>query len=116
MINSKIINTLLISFGFLSIYSSSAQAQSANISQPDAFQSNEVDPVYGNSGFNPMDLIHNANLFNGRNNADFLEDTNENLDSATSDFKKEQLKRLQEMQQQQSQPTTEDTENLIEPQ
>ena len=116
MMNLKIISPLLIGFSLMSIYSQSVNAQSVSSKEPDAFQSNEKNPLYGNSGFNPMDLIHNANLFNGRSSADFAEDTNKELDNATSDFRKQQLQRMNEMQQQQEQPTTVDANNLTEPQ
>ena len=82
MIDLKIISPLLITFSLMSIYSQPVNAQSVNSKELDVFQSNEVDPLYGTSGFNPMDLIHNANLFNGRTGADFAEDTNKQLDTA----------------------------------
>ncbi len=97
MTKLKIISTLLITFGIINI---PVQAQNINDNQPDTFQSNEVNPLYGESGFNPLDLIHNANFCRNRTSADFAEDTNKNLDTAADDFKKQQLQRLIEMQQQ----------------
>lgn len=74
------------------------KAQSVNEKPPQPFQSNEQNPLYGEGGINPMDLIHNANLLNNRSSADFISDTNENLDKAAQDFKQQQLERMQQQQ------------------
>ena len=47
-------------------------------------------------GFNPLNLIHNANLRRSRNGDDFAEDTQTNLDKAAADFKRQQQLRLQQ--------------------
>jgi hypothetical protein len=56
------------------------------------------------SGFDPMSLIHNANLSRSRNGSDFAEDTQRNLNQAADQFKQLQQQRMLEMQQQQSSP------------
>lgn len=107
VLNSTLFTTLTITLGFIGFSQNSLNAQSiTNNQQPQPYQSNEVNPLYGTSGFNPMQLIHNANFLNGRNSNDFAEDTNKNIDNAAEDFKQQQLKRMMEMQkQQQSTPS-----------
>ena len=102
MIKLKFISSLLISVSCLATISNSANAQITDPNQPPTFQSNEVDPLTGTSGFNPLDLIHNANLLNGRSGAEFAADSNEQIDDAASEFKKQQLQRMLELQQQQN--------------
>ena len=104
--NIKSIFALTSTLGLILISGQPSYAQPVNQKQPEPFQANEQNPLYGN-GINPMDLIHNANLLNGRSAADFMEDTNENLDQATDDFKKLQLERMQQ-QQLESNPSGED--------
>jgi hypothetical protein len=102
VINSTLFTTVTITLGFIGFSQNTTHAQSiTNNQQPQPFQSNEVNPMYGTSGFNPMQLIHNANFLNGRNQNDFAEDTNKNIDNAAEDFKQQQLQRMMEMQKQQ---------------
>lgn len=101
VINSTLFTTLTITLGFISFSQNYVNAQNINNQQPQPYQSNEVNPMYGTSGFNPMQLIHNANFLNGRNGDEFAEDTNKNINSAAEDFKQQQLKRMIEMQKQQ---------------
>jgi hypothetical protein len=56
------------------------------------FPSNERDPNSGNLGadINPMKLMHQLQMSNGRSMSDFVTDSNRNIDSAASDFKKQQ--------------------------
>jgi hypothetical protein len=49
-------------------------------------------------GFNPLNLIHNANFRRSRNGEDFAEDTQTNLNKAAADFKRQQQLRLQQQQ------------------
>lgn len=72
----------------------------------DPFVSNDVDPSKQGlgGGFDPMSLIHNANLSRTRNGADFAEDTQRNINKAADQFKQLQQQRLMEMQQQQTDP------------
>lgn len=98
--NFKILVSIIISLGFITIADNSVNAQGINNNgQPQPFQSNEKNPLHGD-GINPLDLIHNANFLNSRNGEDFAEDTNRNLDSAAEDFKQQQKKRMMEMQKQ----------------
>ncbi|MGA1623548.1 MAG: hypothetical protein ACO36E_12600 [Synechocystis sp.] len=81
-----------------------AQAQYLPPGNETPFTANEVDPTkqgLGN-GFDPMSLIHNANLSRSRNGADFADDTQRTLNEAADQFKKMQQQRLEQMQQ----PTT----------
>ncbi|WP_066344390.1 hypothetical protein [Geminocystis sp. NIES-3708] len=97
--NSNILGSIIISLSLITVTHNSVNAQAVRNGQPQPFQSNEKNPLYGDS-INPMDLIHNANFFNSRNGADFAEDTNRNIDSAAEDFKQQQQKRMMEMQKQ----------------
>ncbi|MGI0480437.1 hypothetical protein ACN4EE_06570 [Geminocystis sp. CENA526] len=105
--NSPIFTSVIMTLGFIAMSHNSVNAQSiGNNQQPQPFQSNEVNPMHGTSGFNPMQLIHNANFFNSRTGEEFVEDTNKNIDSAAQDFRQQQLQRMMEMQkQQQSTPS-----------
>ncbi|NEO86117.1 MAG: hypothetical protein F6J87_17955 [Spirulina sp. SIO3F2] len=65
------------------------------------FPTNEQDPVFGGQDFDPIDIIHDANLGRGQTADEFREQTNENLDEASQDFRQQQRERLRELQQQQ---------------
>lgn len=93
----------LLALGSMSVPAAIAQSTTPG---EDPFVSNSVDPSkqgLGN-GFDPMSLIHNANLSRSRNGADFAEDAQRNINSAADQFKQLQQQRVLEMQQQQSQP------------
>ncbi|BAQ64543.1 hypothetical protein [Geminocystis sp. NIES-3709] len=111
IINQKFLTITILSLGLVTITHNSVNAQSIyNAQQPQPYQSNEKNPLYGN-GINPMELIHNANFLNSRTGEDFAEDTNRSLDSAAEDFKQQQLKRMMEMQKQQESPSPEVIDN-----
>ncbi len=78
-----------------------AQAQYATTGSETPFTANEVDPTKQGlgGGFDPMSLIHNANLSRSRNVADFVDDSQRTLNEAADQFKLLQQQRLQEMQQ-----------------
>lgn len=83
-----------------------ALAQYRNPNNPEGFQNNEQDPSKNSfSGFDPMSLIHNANLSRSRNGSDFAEDTQNNLNKAAEAFKKQQQLQLQQQQEQSNPPT-----------
>ena len=103
MMKLKIATSLLVSLGLIHLFNIPANAQNANISDQSPYQSNEQNPIYGDSEFNPWDFIHNATLFNRRSSGDFAEDTNNQLNTATDEFKKQQLQKLMEMEQQNEQ-------------
>lgn len=66
-------------------------------------QKNEIDSTgestFG-SGFDPMQLMHNANFKRSRNGAEFAEDTRDSLNNAANEFKKLQQQRMLEQTQQ----------------
>ncbi len=71
-------------------------AQSQNLQEPSTYQSNEQDPSKGSfSGFDPASLIHNANLSRSRSGSAFAQDTQNNLNKAAEDFKRQQQQQLQ---------------------
>jgi hypothetical protein len=78
-----------------------AQAQVTVPGAESPFSSNEIDPTKQGlgGGFDPMSLIHNANLSRSRNGVDFAEDSQRTLNEAADQFKKMQQQRLQEIQQ-----------------
>ena len=87
----------------------SAFAQLQNLQEPPTYQNSEQDPNKGAfSGFDPASLIHNANLSRSRNGTDFAEYTQENLNKAANDFKRQQQLRLQN-QPVKATPTTAET-------
>ncbi|MBR8829434.1 MAG: hypothetical protein DSM107014_16315 [Gomphosphaeria aponina SAG 52.96 = DSM 107014] len=100
------LKTLTLSLGtVLTILASLGQftlAQSVN--QQDNYQSNEVDSFsgssLGNGSLNPLDLIHRANLSNGRSVDEFTQDSSANINDAATEFKRKQQEQLQNQQQQ----------------
>ncbi|MEY2985103.1 MAG: hypothetical protein RLZZ568_1720 [Cyanobacteriota bacterium] len=84
----------------------SVQAQYTTSGTETPFNTNEIDPLnqgFGN-GFDPMSLIHNANLSRGRTGADFADDTQRSLNEAADQFKQMQQQRLEQMQQPATEP------------
>ena len=55
----------------------------------DNLPTNEIDSLSGGS-FNPLELIHRANLSNKRNSATFILDTEQNLNNAAAEFRRQQ--------------------------
>lgn len=93
----KSIFALTTTLGLMLISAPASYAQAVNLKEPDPFQSNEQNPLYG-SGIDPMQLIHNSNLLNGRSAVDFIQDSNESLDKAAEAFRKQQLERMQQQE------------------
>jgi hypothetical protein len=108
--NIKNLFAITASFGLILISASTNYAQSVNQEEPNPFQSNEQNPMYGD-GIDPMKLIHNMNLSTGRSGDEFIEDTNDNLDKAAEQFRKEQLLRIQQQEESISSPDTTDINN-----
>ena len=81
-------------------FNSSALAQS-RYEQDNGYQSNEKSGVFGDtpSGLDPVDLIHRAQQLNGRSAAEFEADSQGQMDSSVSDFKRLQQQRILEQQQ-----------------
>lgn len=59
-----------------------------------SYQSNEQDATFGGNPLDVMDLFHNSQLGNKRNPLEFNQDTNNNLDNAAEQFRRQQLERL----------------------
>jgi hypothetical protein len=97
--------TITASLGLILISAPANYAQPVNLEQPDPFNSNEKNPLYGD-GIDPMQLIHNSNLLNGRSGADFMVDSEDNLDKAAQEFKQQQLLRMQQQQELESSPNS----------
>lgn len=77
-----------------------AQAQYKAPGSDDPFPSNEQDSLTGGAGgFDPMTLIHNANLSRSRSGGEFAEDTQRSLGDAAEQFKLLQQQQLQEVNQ-----------------
>ena len=78
-------------------------AQATYPTQLDEFktQAQERDPLTGsnNGGFNPLDLIHRANLGSLRTYEEFSAEQRTNLNSAADDFRKQQLEMIRKMNQ-----------------
>lgn len=99
--NNKTLAISVLTIGLMSLFTPVTQAQSSINRQNEPFQNNERNPLYGD-GFNPMELIHNANFFNSRSGSQFAEDTENNINSAAESFRQQQQKRMLEMRQQQN--------------
>ncbi|MDJ0533715.1 MAG: hypothetical protein QNJ70_14705 [Xenococcaceae cyanobacterium MO_207.B15] len=105
---------ILLSFGIITAiipgYNPSAIAQYINPDDNTGYQSNEKDSLYGDgiSGLNPLELIHRANLSNGRTAEEFSQDSIGQIRDSASDFKLlQQQKILQQYQMQQTESVTE---------
>ena len=71
-----------------------AQAQISVDDDPqsvDNLPTGEVNSLTGGNSFNPLELIHRANLSNGRDAATFSQDTENNLNDAAAEFRRQQL-------------------------
>ena len=103
----KSIFALTTTLGLMLISVPASYAQAVNLKEPDPFQSNEQNPLYGGGGLDPMQLIHNSNLLNSRSASDFIEDSNESLTKAAQEFRERQLE-MMEQQQLESNPSGEE--------
>lgn len=74
----------------------------------DGYQSNEENPFSGsgNGGFNPLELMHRANLSNGRSIDEFNQDSENNIKNSASEFKRLQQERMLQQQSLPQQPVT----------
>jgi len=75
-----------------------AVAQVNSTDTPD-FQQNEYDSLTGPGGINPMDLIHRANMSTSRNQEEFQSDSQNQIDDAASEFKRQQQEHFQNQNQ-----------------
>jgi len=109
MFKTNKMSKLILVFGlgtFLSIavgFNASVTAQ-IQPSNNDGFQSNEKDPTFGDApgGLNPLDLIHKSQQGNIRNADEFSADSQGQIDSSVSDYKRLQQQKIIEQQQQPS--------------
>jgi hypothetical protein len=94
--------TLFFTLAFLGAVTFTVQAQTYtnpnNRNTGGNFQRNELNPSnsIGDGSFNPLDLIHNANFYRGRNSSQFQEDTQEGLNKQAEEFKRRQQEQLQQ--------------------
>ncbi len=92
------IGTLSLGLGVLLVgLDKAAFAQFQNPQDPIGYQKSEQDPnktMFG-SGLDPMSLIHNANFSRSRSGADFAADTQQSLNKAAEDFKRQQQLQMQ---------------------
>ncbi len=101
---------ILLSLGIITTlipgYTDSAVAQYESSQEP-VYQSNEKDSLYGDgiSGLDPMQLIHRANLSNGRSFEEFNQDSILQIQDSASQFKLLQQQKILEQYQQQSTET-----------
>lgn len=95
-------------FGIISSLGQSSLAQSVNPSSDSNYQNSEQNTLgggtFGNS-FNPLDIIHRANLSRSRDMGEFNQDTQNNLTSEADKFKRLQQERLLQQEQLQKQPS-----------
>ena len=91
-----------LSLACLSISAAPSFAQ-----EKDIYQENESSTTFGNSNFNPFDLIHNSRFNNGRDQAQFRRDTSEGIDNAAANYR-QQLLQYWKTQKQNEQTTTPD--------
>lgn len=91
-----------LSLACLSISAAPSFAQ-----EKDIYQENESSTTFGNTNFNPFDLIHNSRLNNGRDQAQFRQDTSEGIDNAAANYRQQLLQYWKT--QKQNQETTPDT-------
>ena len=68
----------------------------------EGYTSNEKDSLYGDApaGLNPLDLMHRAQQLNGRSAAEFNQESEAQIDSSASEFKRLQQQRILEQQSQ----------------
>ncbi len=88
--------TIPLAFGACSL----ASAQSSTFDGAND-QSNEKDGLFGDStlGINPLDLIHEYNLRNGRSSAEFGEESGTQIQDSAAEFRRLQQERILEQTQ-----------------
>ena len=113
MINQLKSRNILLSLGIITVLISGyTQTAIAQYKAPDdpGYQSNEKNSLYGDgiTGINPMELIHRANLSNGRSLEEFNQESAGYIQNSASQFKLlQQQKILEQYQQQESESPVE---------
>lgn len=95
--SQKILLTLVGAIALSATVSHPLRAQT-NSEARGEYQKNEQDTMGGGifgEGFNPMNLIHNANLSRSRGPDQFRQDAGNQLESAAEKFKRLQRERLE---------------------
>ncbi len=84
-----------------------AVAQYREPNDANNYPSNEKDSLYGEgvTGINPMELIHRANLRNGRTPQEFQQESQGQINNSAQDFKELQRQRILEQQRSQDSET-----------
>ena len=106
MINQLKLLNIVLSLGMITAsipgYSPSTLAQS-QLNQDPNYQSNEKNSLYGDgiTGINPMELIHRANLSNGRTMEEFNQESAGQIQNSASEFKRLQQQKILEQYRQQ---------------
>ncbi len=107
MINQLKPLNILLSLATITVlipsYTQSVNAQYQSTEDNPGYQSNEKDSLYGEgiSGINPMELIHRANLSNGRSLEEFNQESAGQIQDSASTFKLLQQQRILEQYRQQ---------------
>ena len=93
----KLITVIGISIPITLCVGNVANAQSSTFDDAN-LQSNEKDSLTGDStlGINPLDLIHQYNLRNGRSSAEFNEESGSQIQDSASEFRRLQQERILE--------------------
>ena len=88
--------TLSVSLGIVFSSSLIAPAMAQYRNQEDSgYQSNEENPMSGTlGGIDPIDLIHNANLSNGRSAEEFDQDSQQQIQNSAEEFRRLQRERM----------------------
>jgi hypothetical protein len=104
-------------FFLISSLNQASFAQVTNNQNSDGYQQNEQDSFGGQGGFNPFNLIHNANLGISRSMGEFKQETEQNLNDAAAEFKRLQIERIRQQRSQNSTNVTpkETPESTVEP-
>lgn len=89
----------------------------AGANDNDNYQSNEKNGIYGDApgGLNPLEIMHRAQQSNGRSAAEFNQESQSQIDSSASDFKRLQQQRILEQQQSQQSPAKTTQEKVESP-
>lgn len=107
-LRNAVVGALTAAFSFC-LVTSAGLANPNDVSEgPEAlrdFRPAEDNGFGGNNGFNPLDLIHNANFYNQEGTQLFKTELGNRVDSAADDFRKQQLQRIRQQRQEQSTPT-----------
>jgi hypothetical protein len=87
--------TVALSLSTVCLFSLITPGLAQSQSEDDVYQSNEKDNSSGTiGGFNPLDLIHNANLSTGRSSEEFSQDSQLQIQDSAEEFRRLQQERM----------------------